>query len=100
MQEKGAMMSILKSSTYFYILGCYTAICLHKSGCLLKFLLVWKPFYAKMWTNRFKNVIKFKYYLQWCNRKEKNENKEQINCLAAVGSKPMAPQETQIWNIL
>ena len=76
MQEKGAMMSILKSSTYFYILGCYTAICLHKSGCLLKFLLVWKPFYAKMWTNRFKNVIKFKYYLQWCNRKEKNENKE------------------------
>ena len=47
MQEKGAMMSILKSSTYFYILGCYTAICLHKSGCLLKFLLLWKPFYVK-----------------------------------------------------
>ena len=44
MQEKGAMMSILKSS---YILGCYTAVCLHKSGCLLKFLLVWKPFYRK-----------------------------------------------------
>ena len=47
MQEKGAMMSILKSTTYFHVLGCYTTVCLHKSGCLLTFLLVSKPFYSK-----------------------------------------------------
>ena len=39
-----------------------------------------------MWTNRLKNVIKFKYHLQWCNRKGKKWNGRSWN-LAFIGAK-------------